>query len=274
MPALSPNDELLYGAFRRAALFELGSDIFAGFESAYFRSFAIPATAKVLCQHEESIKRPAKRATDTGIVIYEIIFNGFESDRSKTMIALLGRVHRGITSSNDDFLYILLSLLIVPYRWAKTHGVRSWNSRETQGAMNFYTELGRQMGVHTIPVSVSSAELWFDAYESVHVSPSPEADRLVAASMSVFRSHLPLLLRPFATVFFAVLINDQRVAAALGAPRVPSAINRLVLSGMAVRRWFKTHNATATTAYFIPGEPRSGTYPSGYKIGEVGPDAL
>ncbi|TFD70433.1 hypothetical protein [Cryobacterium sp. Hb1] len=43
----------------------------------------------------------------------------------RTMVSLLRRVHAGVPGTDDDFLYVLISLLIAPLRWLDSHGWRA-----------------------------------------------------------------------------------------------------------------------------------------------------
>ena len=74
--------------FREVALVHFDSEMRVGFLLAYYRSFGVPHISEVLVASGEVTGRPKKRASDTGIVIYEIIANGFEHERSQAMIEL------------------------------------------------------------------------------------------------------------------------------------------------------------------------------------------
>ena len=77
-------------------LYDFQKEIHAGFFVSYYRNFAIPSIARTLAGRGEMRERPMKRSYDTGIVIHEIIANGFDSDRGRDMTALLRRVHQGV----------------------------------------------------------------------------------------------------------------------------------------------------------------------------------
>ncbi|MBP2412032.1 hypothetical protein JOF48_000831 [Arthrobacter stackebrandtii] len=55
-----------------------------------------------------------KRSYDTAVVTYELITSGLNSDRGRHMIRLRNHAHRHVPGSQDDFLYVLLTLLVAP----------------------------------------------------------------------------------------------------------------------------------------------------------------
>lgn len=270
LPILSLADDALYGDFRRAALYDLGKDTTDGLVSVYFRTFAIPSGARVLCERGEILRNPRKRASDTGIVVYEILMHGFDHPRSQQMIQLLKNAHRGITSSNDDFLYVLLSLLVVPYRWCRDYGVRPWTEHEALQATAFFAEFGTRIGVHNIPTTLTAAETFFDDYEDREVVHTPEADQLVLASLGVFREELLLPFKPFAKQVLSAYVNDIRICDALGIAH-PSRALLMVLKGLGRARSVRFKIiGSPRRPFFAPGVPLAG-YPTGYTLDQVGP---
>lgn len=58
--------------------------------------------------------RPMKRSYDTGIVLHEIIANGFEHERSQAMIELYRRVHKRVPGTPDDFVPGRMNVVAYP----------------------------------------------------------------------------------------------------------------------------------------------------------------
>jgi hypothetical protein len=148
--------------FRTMVLFDLAADMELGFFLSYYRNFAIPSIAVTLHANGEIQQRPMKRSYDTAIVIYELIAGGLDSDRGREMIALLNHVHRNVPGSKDDFLYVLLTLLVVPIRWSQQHGWRQPTRAELAAASRFFTELGSRMNMVGMPATYTEAEQFFD----------------------------------------------------------------------------------------------------------------
>jgi hypothetical protein len=92
-----------YAIYRTMVLYDFRKEIHAGFFVSWYRNFAVPSIARTLADRGEMRDRPIKRSYDTGIVIHEIIANGFDSGRGQAMNALLRRVHQGVPGSSEDF---------------------------------------------------------------------------------------------------------------------------------------------------------------------------
>ncbi|MDQ0769506.1 hypothetical protein QF031_002255 [Pseudarthrobacter defluvii] len=257
--------------FRHMVLFDLAADMELGLFLSYYRNFAIPSIAATLHANGEIQQRPMKRSYDTAIVIYELIASGLDSDRGREMIALLNRAHRNVPGSKDDFLYVLLTLLVVPIRWTQHHGWRQATSAELAAASSFFTELGARMNIVEIPATYAEAEQFFDRYEATHVAPSAEGQQLMDATVQVFQSRLPRPLRPFASHIISVMLDDERLVEALGLPRPSWVSSALMTRGLAIRNAIRRRRPLGHKPHFTPGKAGSSLYPGGYSLGQIGP---
>lgn len=257
--------------FRRMALFDLAADMELGFFLSYYRNFAIPSIAATLHKNAEIQQRPMKRSYDTAIVIYELIVNGLDSTRGQEMVALLNRVHRNVPGSKDDFLYVLLTLLVVPIRWTQQHAWRQPTSTELAAASRFFTELGSRMNITSMPATYEQAEGFFDHYETTHVAPSPQGQHLMDATVQVFQSRLPAPLRPLAKQLISTMLDDDRLTQALGLPRSTRLSQTALKSGLAVRNAIHRRRPLKTQPHFTPGEAGTTLYPNGYSLNQIGP---
>ncbi|MFT2815731.1 oxygenase MpaB family protein [Leifsonia sp. A12D58] len=245
-----------------------------GFLLAYYRSFGVPRISDVLVGSGEVTGRPKKRASDTGIVIYEIIANGIESERGEQMVELLRRVHRSVPGTGDDFLYILISLLVLPVRWTMAHGWRPLEQAEVRAAHRFYQELGQRMGLTNIPPTYEAAAEFFDRYESANVRPAPANQTLMAAAAQLTAVRLPALLRPLVPAILSGLVDDRRFCDAVGLPTPNRAITTLVGAAVRLRAIRASQRPLPVTARFVPGAAgSSSSYPRGYALSEIGPES-
>ena len=210
-----PSGTDTYGIYRNMVLFDFKTEVHWGFFIAYYRNFAIPSIARTLAAGEMK-SRPMKRSYDTGIVIHEIIANGFKHERSQAMIELLRRVHKGVPGTPDDFVYVLMTLLVLPLRWTERHGWRRLTELEKRAATDFYAELGRQMGLDGVPPTFAEAERFLDEYEDRNMGPSPEGAMLLNATAAAFASRIPTRLRRFTPTILALMMDKPQVAVALG----------------------------------------------------------
>jgi len=257
--------------FRRMALFDLAADMELGFFLSYYRNFAIPSIAATLHKNAEIQQRPMKRSYDTAIVIYELIACGLDSPRGKEMVTLLNRVHRNVPGSKDDFLYVLLTLLVVPIRWIQKQAWRQPTQAELEAASRFYTELGARMNISAMPATYEEAEEFFDSYEAKHVSPSPEGQHLMDATVQVFQSRLPAPLRPLAKQLISTMLDDGRLTAALGLPHATRTSRTALNTALKIRNSIHCRRPLKTEPHFTPGKAGSTLYPTGYSLDQIGP---
>lgn len=257
--------------FRQMALFDLAEDIKLGFFLAYYRTFAIPSGSATLVRNGEIPERPMRRSIDTGIVIYELIASGLDSERGRHMTALLNRVHRHVPGSQEDFLYVLMTLLVVPMRWTDRYGWRKPTRTERDAATRFFRELGMRMHIADIPDTFEDAEAFFDDYERRRMAPSTAGKTLMGATVQVFQSMQPRLLHPVTARMIATMLDDAKLVGALGLPR-STWWSRLALdAGMELRNAIRRRTPLSTVSSFVPGQSAPPVYPHGYYLHDVGP---
>lgn len=256
--------------FRRMALHDFGTDMNIGFVLAYFRSFAVPQISAPLLASGEITNRAGKRSTDTGIVVYEIISHGFDSERGQAMVDLLRRVHRGVPGTDADFLYVLISLLIAPLRWIDEHGWRAVEPAERRAAHRFFEEQGHRMGLTGLPTSYREAASFFDDYEAANVAGSVAGFALTASAMPAFTRKLPRAVRRWDRDILSALIGDPRLSTALGLPVPGRPLTASVNLVLRVRNARARHSARPTQPSFRSGAPTS-VYPHGYDLSQIGP---
>ena len=262
-----------YTIYRDMVLFDFQAEIHAGFFVSYYRNFAVPSIARTLAGTGEMAARPLKRSYDTGIVIHEIIANGFDHERSRAMIGLLRRVHAGVPGSAEDFVYVLMTLLVLPLRWADAHGWRRLTDLEKEAATAFYAELGSRMGLGPVPASFEAACRFLDDYEARNLGPSPEGAALLAATVPALENRLPAWLRRFTPLVLALMMDRPQVADALGLKRAPAALRLAFNTVLRARAVEVRTRPLPTSPSFVPGTANIAVYPGGYTLGQIGPDA-
>ena len=265
-----PQGEDLYGIYRNMVLFDFQKEIHAGFFVSYYRNFAVPSIARTLADRGELKHRPMKRSYDTGIVIHEIIANGFDSDRGQAMVELLRRVHKGVPGSSDDFLYVLMTLLVLPLRWIEQHGWRQLTELEEQAAVAFYAELGRRMGLAPAPATLQEANRFLDDYEDRNLGPSPEGAELLGATVRALEVRLAKPLRPLTPLVLALMMDQPRVALALGLKPAPAPLRAAYEAVLRFRAAKARLTPLPTSPSFTPGSKMS-AYPDGYTLDMIGP---
>ena len=259
------DDLSTYSRFKQAVLYELGAGMFQGFMSAYFRTFAIPQIARELERSGETKRSPEKRATDTGIAIYEILVDGHDGPRGQRMIDLLRRVHRGVRGSSEDYQHVLASLLVTPARHLRRYGPRPLTPEELEEGRLFYSELGKRIGTVGLPDTYDSWERFVVDYEDEHAASTEEARQLLASSLPVFRQKLPAPIRFLAPQAMSALLWDAPVVRALDLPK-PNLAGRLL-----IKRASNGRERGDDKPQFTPGSSDGAVYRGSYDLADIGP---
>lgn len=257
--------------YQRLTLEEFPYEARMGWQLAFLRPFAVPRMVKMLVDGRQLVDRPKKRAYDTGLIIYEIVWGGFDSPRAREMVRLINRSHHGFDIEPEDMTYVLCCFIVCPLRHIELLGWRSLTDSERESSVQFFGRLGQLMNIAHIPSTYSEAEQIFDSYEAQNVAASESSRLLTDNLIRVLKDMQPRIARPFAVTTFTLLLNDRRVAAALGlrppGPTTERVVRRLLrLSGRVKREL-----PPSRKVIFTPGRSGSVMYPHGYELGDLGP---
>ncbi|WP_217400547.1 oxygenase MpaB family protein [Catellatospora tritici] len=268
-PQETPVDQ--HAVYRHLALREFGADLRLGLNLAFYRTFAVPAIARLLLDTGELTERTRKRADDTGLFMYELIAHGPDHPRGRQVIAALNRIHRVYDITPDEYRYVLGTFVFIPTRWIDRYGPRRLRADERAATWHFYREVGRLMNIRDLPDTWAEFEDWFNAYERANFGHDEAATRLIDATRDILASRFPRPLRRFAAAAADALL-DEPVRRALGVPKpnpaVRVTVHLLLRSSGRVRRWRRTPES-----FFTPGQPAR-TYPDGYILEDLGPDPV
>jgi hypothetical protein len=198
-----------------------------------------------------------------------MIYHGVEHERGRRAVAQLNRIHSHYSIANDDFLYILSALAVVPLRWIDQHGHRALTDADRAATYAFYRALGQNLGVRDIPGTYEGLERYLDDYEAAHMRFHEGAPELIGASRRLLADRFPRWLRPLILAAGDALL-DTRLRTSLGLA-APSWLTRTAVSAaLRLRAYAARRRGPARAPVFEPdGTARS--YPNGYVIEQVGP---
>ncbi|MBQ1053490.1 DUF2236 domain-containing protein [Micromonospora sp. C32] len=245
-------------------------DMKLGLNLAFNRSFSIPAIAAVHTATGELTERTQKRIDDTGLLMYEMVLNGFDQPRGREALRRVNQIHRPHDIPNEDYLYVLGCLVVIPTRWLQRYGWRRPCCHEQRATYLFYRELGRRMGITDIPGSYEEFEVWFDAYDAVHLTPNDDAAAIERATRSLLLGRIPRLLAPLGDELVSAMYDVRlREAIQVAAPSWPVRVGLAVaLKGRSwLQRWLGKPRAEGLFTNGIATK----SYPNGYEIGQLGP---
>lgn len=253
---------------RIVALHEFPWDYVTALNLAFYRVFAVPRMARLLVRTGEMEGRPAKRAQDTGLILYELIAAGLHSERGLTLVRSMNRMHRSWPIEEEDFRYVLAAFMVVPIRWIEDWGWRRLDTVEVEALARYYLELGRLMGIRDMPEDYAGIEGLFDAYERQHLAYSPEGACLLAATRDVIAERLPVGTRFLAGPLLRAVLGT-RLSPFLGADPPGWSLRAAFRAAVGVRGAIMRRMPPRRTPWFTAGQATS-VYPGGYAVDDLG----
>jgi hypothetical protein len=247
-------------------------DSIRALEIALYRTYCVPSISALLDRTGEFRNNTQRRYDDTSIIVAEMCEWGYESGRGRDALERMNWAHSHFKIANDDFLYVLSTFIFEPVRWIDAFGWRPTCLHERLGYYCFWREVASRMGITRIPGSYEAFEAWSRAYERDQFRFAETNHRVGSSTRDLFAAWFPRVFTPVVRYSIYAML-DEAMIAAFGFPK-PLPVTRpmlrgaLKLRGRAVR-WLP---ARRTPHFFT--DSRNRTYPSGYRIPELGPPKL
>lgn len=260
-----------YRAIYSELLFrEAASTMALGLNIAFYRSFLSPRVARLLAQTRVLMEEPVQRASDTAVLVWEMVIHGFEDERGRAALRRMNQIHARFDIAREDHLYVLATLVVVPMQVMDRYGWRCTSEPERAASAAFYAQMGRLMGLgDDVPATFAQFEEFMLDYERRNFAYSDEARDLVAATVSLMAHRFPRPLRGAVGMLTSTLMSrSMRKAAGVRTPPpgLTSAVRVAVRT--AARR---AHRHDPNPGHRFPdGVVVLPAYPNGYRIEEVG----
>lgn len=258
--------------YRRLAIDTFGFDTQIGLTLALFHTFAPPAVASLLAHTGHVHSQADKRTVDTSLFVYELIHGGMEGSRGRGFIRKMNQLHGQWDIANEDYLFVLSVFVVTPIHWIDTCGWRPTTDAEKLTAASFYRRLGRLMGITQIPEDFEAFERYLQGYQEEHLEPSTASEELTAATLRVIAARLPRAMRPLAPELLSASLPPE-VANCLGLPETSPRQRTLIRASLRATTRFTRPGTKAARPWFSPGGAVAGTYPQGYTLEDIGPQA-
>src|SRR5690606_20680715 len=187
---------------------------------ALYRTYAVPSIGGLLGDTEEFTDRTQHRYDDTALLLGQMLRYGFEPGRGRDALRRMNQMHRSYDISNDDYLYVLSTFVVMPVRWLNDWGFgwRRLSEHEVRANTNYYRSLGKHMAIKDIPETYQEVHDLLESYEAEHFGFS-EGGRAVSdrtlEPMLPFRPKWP---RPVRKRFSTALMEDHGAQACHCAP--------------------------------------------------------
>ncbi|MCO6003745.1 DUF2236 domain-containing protein [Actinoallomurus purpureus] len=255
--------------YRISAEYEFPWDLQRSLELALFRTYAVPSIGGLLDRTGEFARRGQKRYDDTVALLYEMTQDGgLDSERGLAALRRMNRIHGRYAISNDDFLYVLSTFVVIPVRWVAEYGWRPYSSHEVRATAKTFRHIGRLMGLKEIPETYEAFADFLDRYERENYAYAEANRRVAEATIAIFEGWFPRFLRPLARRGVLAL-TDTPLRQALGLPRAPRILeigaHRALKARALAVRLLPPRPSTR------PKKPYTRSYPDGYALEEIGP---
>ena len=238
-------------------------------ELAFYRTYAVPSIAELLASTGEFTERAQKRYDDTQILISAFCEFGFDNDLGKRSIRRMNQIHGRFPIANEDFLYVLSTMVYEPIRWNARFGWRPLLRAEKLATFHFWREVGRRMAIEDIPESYEELERFNVEFERERFAYTDAGHRVAVATRDMFLDWFPGLPKTVGRPAETALLDD-RLLDALGFPRPSSRLRRVAETAVRAR-------SRAVRALPERRRPRLRTlekhrsYRRGYELETLGP---
>lgn len=252
--------------FRLSTRYEFPWDYTQGISIAFLRDYGVPSISRLLDHTAEFADHGQKRYDDTVLFGFEGARDGLDSAHGRHTVRRLNQIHGRYPISNDDYLYVLATLVVGPVRWINEYGWRPLCEQEVRAYTLANARLGALMGIRDVPTDYAGFERLLVETERARFAFDDANHRVATATIRIFADWYPAPLRGRATQAVIAML-DEPLRDALGLPRASALLTRAVRAGLHVRaralRWFPPRNR--------PFTPKPRTYPDGWSVDQIGP---
>jgi hypothetical protein len=234
---------------------------------ALFRTYAVPSISGLLAATGEFRLRPQRRYDDTALLMAALVEHGYDGELGRVALKRINQMHNRYAISPDDMRYVLSTFVYEPVRWIDRFGWRKLSTNERLAGYHFYREVGRRMGIGSIPPDYAAFESFNIAYEREHFRLAPSNVEVGDATLDLLASWYPRFARRFLKRSLLAPL-DRPLLDAFGyrRPGPPlRALSHTLLRATALRRRVAKP----------PAQPRYRddvirSYPDGYRVERLG----
>jgi ER-bound oxygenase mpaB/B'/Rubber oxygenase, catalytic domain len=253
------------------ACFEFPLDTTLSLQLAFFRTYAVPSIGRLLDSTGEFARRAQRRYDDTELLIAEFSEHGYDSPRGRAAVRQMNRIHGRHPIADDDYRYVLSTMVLEPLRWNERFGWRPLIESERLATFHFWRHVGGLMGIRDIPETLADLDVFNRRFEQERFAYTDEARRVGLATRDLFLSWFPWLPKRLGARAIHALLDDPLLDA-FGFPR-PTPAERAAVAGALRGRARLVRLLPHRRRPHLRTERRRRSYPRGYRIEELGPPA-
>lgn len=255
----------------RLAGYDFPWELNRSLEIAVLKTFCVPRISALLRKTGEFEFRPQKRYDDTTLILGNILKWGHDSPKGRAAIAQMNRIHQRFHIHNEDFLYVLSTLIYEPVRWNQLFGWRPFTDIEKQALFEFWRVVGQQMGLNHIPETYAAFHDFNRAYEAEHFAYHRDNRAVGDAVVKLMQGWLPVIAAPLIPNLVRAIADDS-MQTAFGWSAPPPWLKQVIMRGLRLRQRLMRFFPRRQRPHFGVDQPNR-TYPEGYQINQLGPDA-
>jgi hypothetical protein len=267
--ALDPVRDAHRIVFLDAAL-EFPWDTQRSLELAFYRTYAVPSIARLLASTGELTRAAQKRYDDTQLLISAFCEFGLDSDLGRRALRRMNQIHGRFEIANDNYLYVLSTMVFEPIRWNMRFGHRKLVEVERLATFNFWRAVGRRMGIKEIPDRYVELEAFNVAFERDRFAYTREGHEVAVATRDLFLDWFPGLPKRIGRPLVHALL-DQPLLDALGFPHPPPQARAAAESALRLRSRAVSLLPPRRRARLRTLE-RHRSYPDGFRLEQLGPE--
>ncbi|MBS9372100.1 oxygenase MpaB family protein [Rhodococcus sp. B50] len=255
--------------YRTLSTYEFPWDINQALSFALFRTYAVPSVGKLLYETGQFTEDTQKRYDDTSLLLEVPLLHGFDSEEGKSAIRRINQMHRMYDITNDDFLYVLSTFVVVPQRWIRDYGWRQLTDDELLASVRYYQTLGRHMGIKNIPETFEGFETLMDDYEHEHFAYDAGARAVADSTMDLLASFYPRPAKRIVNLFSRTLMDEPLLDAFRYKHPHPLA-RKASLAAMKARAFAVSKMPARRKPKHVYEMSRIRSYPNGFDIRAMG----
>lgn len=220
--------------------YEFAWDLKRAGELALFYSYSSRSVARLLDRTGEFERRGQLRYDDTQLLIGTFVESGWDSDFGRRAIERMNAIHGRFRISNDDYVFVLWTLIHVPIRWVEQFAHRPFTAHEAHAWFWFWRSVGERMGMTGLPQSKPELDRFIAGYERQQLVYNEASRRVADATVRILENWLPRQLR-FAVQPAAAALLEPRAREAFGYVEPHPAVGLAVKSVLKLRAGISRH---------------------------------
>lgn len=243
-------------------------DVEQSLSLAFFKTYGIPTISELLDSTGEFSQRAQKRYDDTKLILAEMFDHGLDSERGREANRRMNQMHGRYAIKNDDYLYVLSTIVLEPIRWNRRWGWRRYTKKESSAQLAYMREMARRMSIREVPEDIDGLARWSREYETANFRFTDSNRRVADYTLNLYLSWYPAPARPLVRNVLLAVLEDS-VLDAFGYKHPPRWLRASVDVAMRLRAVVLRYLPRRRKPHLVSEAPTH-TYPHGHELTDLG----